>query len=324
MKSRSIILSGASGWLGREILQSTARETALGLYRIKPQRDATNPALTGDLSASACATQLIDQYRKLNIEADCFIHCAGLAHQPNETEFVKVNMWRTNDQGTASALEFCQRVGVKRFVYVSTIAGYDWSSDKAVDEGSKQALLSEYAKSKVAAEQRVLAAPLDSRVVRLATVYGTGDRANFARLANVLRKRRFPIPGDGSARKSVIPIDTAARLIAKFAMMDHLPHKTINLALPEAPQLGEICDAFSRLCGVPRAPRLPLLAMKALAKTGDFLGLIREVPFNSDVLHKLTTSTWVDTTRMQATFPDEDFEDFAAGLARHADYYREL
>jgi len=323
MTKNQTMISGAGGWIGGAIIRSGILAKPMELSSFPTAKRASDQTLIADLSRDDAVDRLVSQYH-IKHKADTFIHCAGFAHQPFETDSVKKAMWSVNDIGTASALAFCQRIGIKRFVYISTIAAYDWSTGFAVDEDSKQSLLSEYAKSKIAGEARVLAAPIDGRIVRLATVFGNGDRANFERLANALSKRRFPIPGAGFARKSVIPIDTAARLIAKFAMMEQIPHKTINIALPNAPQLGEICDAFSQLCDLPRAPRIPLIAMKALAKAGDYIGRIRKTSFNSDVLQKLTTSTWVDTARMQETFPDEDLEDFTTGLTRHASYYRSL
>lgn len=286
--------------------------------------NSTHPKLVGDLSDSNCISPLIEQYREANIEAGCFIHCAGLAHQPDETAEIGKAMRQVNDIGTAKALEFCLSIGVKRFIYIGTIAGYDWATNGPNGEDSKLAPQSEYAKSKLAGEERVLKAPLDGRIIRLATIFGSGDHANFFRLSASLKKRRFPIPGDGSARKSVIPIDVAASLIVKFAAMDEVPHKIINLALPKPPSLSEICDKFSQVCDSPKAPRIPLLGMRALAKFGDAIGVLRKTPFNTDVLEKLTTSTWVDTRRMLNTFPDECFESFEASLERHADYYRSI
>lgn len=324
MTRQPIIVSGASGWLGSEILRSAPQGTALGLYRTMPKSNSIQPALAGDLSDSNCTTLLIEQYRATNIEAGCFIHCAGLAHQPDETAEVGKAMWQANDIGTVNALEFCLSIGVKRFIYIGTIAGYDWATNEPNREGSKLAPRSEYAKSKLAGEERVLKAPLDGRVIRLGTVFGSGDQANFLRLSSSLRKRRFPVPGSGSARKSVIPIDTAARLILKFATINEVPHKIINLALPEPPSLSEICDKFSQVCDFPKAPMIPMSGMRVLAKIGDFLGVLRKMPFNTDVLGKLTTSTWVDTRRMLSTFHDEYFESFEASLERHAEYYRSI
>lgn len=320
----SVILSGTSGWLGQELLSLLNPKQVICIHRTPLVGNNPAQRLVADLSKENAVKSLLHQFSHATAVPDIFIHCAGLAHQPTETKEIKEAMWRVNDLGTANALEFCQRIGIKRFIYVSTIAGYDWSSRLPAREEDELHPTTEYAKSKLNAEQRVLSSPMDVRVVRLATVFGKGDPANFSRLAQALRRKRFPLPGQAMARKSVIPINTAARLILKYATMNLVPHKVINLALPEAPCLSEICDSFSNNCNFPPSSRIPLFVMRILAKMGDCIGHIRKAPFNSEVLRKLTTSTWVDTTRMQETFPDEPFEDFNSGLKRHADYYRNL
>jgi nucleoside-diphosphate-sugar epimerase len=277
--------------------------------------------LVGDLADKVSMHSLQAQYKEIDRPAEVFIHCAGLAHKPVETTEVQDQMWAVNDTGTANVLSFCERVGIKRFVYVSTIAGYDWDHVPANEDHSSQAR-TEYAKSKLAGERRVLNANLDGRVVRLATVFGTGDKANFLKLSGALKRKRFVIPGDGSARKSVIPVDLAARLITEFARLNNPKHKMINLALPDAPTLKEICDSFSSVCEFPRAPSVSLPILRLLARCGDLASRIRPLPLNTSVIDKLTTSTWVDTQRMQEILAPIPEVSFASGLRRHSDYYR--
>lgn len=317
----TVIISGTSGWLGKEILSVLRDSNSIPLLRQQESETKEHVCLVGDLAKPLIAKTLEDQYDKLGRTANAFIHCAGLAHHPLETSGIQKQMWAVNDFGTANALSFCQHVGINRFVYVSTIAGYDWSKAPC-DEDHEIRPQTEYAKSKQAGEQRVLDAALDGRVVRLATVFGAGDRANFLKLSTALKLRRFILPGNGSARKSVIPVDLAARLIAEFASLDEPPHRLINLALPEAPTLKEICDSFSSVCGFPRAPSVPLPILRFLAKGGDLASRLRPVPLNSSVVDKLTTSTWVDTQRMREVFNSISRDPFATHLERHSEYYR--
>lgn len=322
MKSPStVIISGTSGWLGREILSVQRDFSPIPLFRQQERETKEDVCLVGDLAKPLIAETLEDQYYKLGRTADAFIHCAGLAHQPLETSHIQKQMWAVNDLGTANALSFCERVGIKRFVYVSTIAGYDWSKAPC-DEDHGVRPETEYAKSKLAGERRVLDAALDGRVIRLATLFGTGDKANFLKLATAIKRRRFILPGNGSARKSVIPVDLAARLIAEFASLDDPKHRLLNLALPEAPSLKEICNSFSSVCGFPSAPSVPLPLLKGLAKVGDLASRVRPMPLNSSVIAKLTTSTWVDTQRMHELFSAILRDSFATHLKRHRNYYR--
>ena len=315
-----LIISGGSGWIGREVIK------LLGNSCIEIARNSSKPPqaskkILGDITKPKFAGDAAKQLQKIGSVPNALVHCAGLAHQPNESTSVKEAMWLVNDLGTANIIDFCLQVGIQRLVYVSTIAGYDWNQRQPAREDDEQKPTTEYGKSKIAAEQRVLAAPLDTRVVRLSTVFGAGDSANFSRLAQALKSRRFPLPGKGDANKSVIPVDLAARLILELTQLDAPKHRLINLALPKAPTLREICDGFSNVCGFPKAPSVPLPILKLIALTCDLAGLIRPMPLNSSVIKKLTSSTWVDTQRMRDVFSNLPDLTFEAHLRRHQEYY---
>jgi UDP-glucose 4-epimerase len=176
--------------------------------------------------------------------------------------------------------------------------------------------------SKLRAEELVRVSGLDWQIARLGTVFGTGDRANFSRLAQGLRTRRFVLPGDGVARKSVLPVAKAAELLGRMAVAEAPQRRILNVAAPVAPSLAEICRAFSTVCGFRYPRRIPLLAMKTMARIGDVAaGPIPGFPLTSSVLSKLTTSTVLDVSRMQESFPSVKWDSFEEGVRQAAEYY---
>ncbi len=182
-----------------------------------------------------------------------------------------------------------------------------------------------YAGSKLAGERYCVESGVDWRVARLGTVYGAGDRANFAKLAQAQGRRRFVLPGRGSARKSVLPLDLAAELLVNLAVRPTVPHRLVNLALPEPPSLREICAGFASTCGLPMPWSLPEAWLRLLARLGDRMEQRRPgFPLTTLNLHKLTTSTVVDTRRMQENWPGRRWGSFQDWLAPAAGYYRQL
>ena len=104
------------------------------------------------------------------------------------------------------------------------------------------------------------------------------------------------LPCTGKARKSVLPLPLAARSIADLALRDEIPYRILNLALPEAPTLREICGAFSSYCGFPQPLSLPLSILRRPARMGDWVARSRlDFPLTSVNLRKLTTSMVVKT-----------------------------
>jgi UDP-glucose 4-epimerase len=253
------------------------------------------------------------------------VHCAGHAHRSVETAAEIANFWNVNHGGTKRALELAKFAGARRFVYLSSIAFYDWSAAGCFSEEHTLCPHSAYSASKLAGEALCVESGLDYRVARLGTVFGSGDHANFARLAQAIAARRFLLPGRGEARKSVLPSRLAAELVADLALREDIPATIVNLALPRAPSLAEICDAFHRQCGFPEVTSLPRVGFWLGAKAGDCLGKCGcPFPINSSVYEKLSKTTMVGTSRMRALWPTRSWGTFEEWLSLDTAFYRSL
>lgn len=318
----AVLVTGAKGWIGRRVcsyLSLIGKEVVAA--DLGPAENAGGPR------SGYVQVDITRPLRELLISTklDAVIHCAGYAHRPNETAEEQKKFYAVNRDGTQHVLDWCEQEGIERFLYVSSIAFYDWDivSTASVTEDHPVALPTHYAKSKYEGEQLVSSSPLDWRIVRLATVFGEGDRANFSRMAKAIKKRMFPVPGKGSARKSVIPVQLAAELITQFSLLESPPHQLINLGLPKAPNLREIVDAYHDVCGLPKCPTIPIPLAKGLGTCGDVAAkILGKFPFTTDILGKLTTATEVSVERMQACFPDKEFGSFEEYLSECQDWYR--
>jgi GlcNAc-P-P-Und epimerase len=317
-----LIVTGAAGWIGRNVC-SDARSRGYQVVAL-------------DLPSSIDGPW--DAYRSVNIAeestlqvaadpvlagADALIHCAGYAHRPIETPEEVARFYAINRDGSQRTQEIARRAGIRRVIYLSSIAFYDWTKGCDFAEDGPLARPTAYAASKLDGEQLFVESGLDWRVARLGTVFGEGDRANFAKLAAALAKRRFVVPGQGSARKSVLPVKLAAELLIELATMPEPPHRLLNLALPEAPTLDAICAAYVQACGFPQPKRLPLPLMRAMALAGDLAAKAKpNFPLTSLNMRKLTTSTTVNVQRMLDTFPERKWGIFAEWLQESSEYYR--
>ncbi len=312
-----VLVTGACGWIGREVCAYLQQKGNVVVGADLRETD-------GPWSRFQC----LDVTKPLEFEAsdiEAVIHCAGYAHRPNETPEEQKRFYAVNRDGTRNVLNWCERTGVERFLYVGSIASYDWNAadGNAVTEEHPMDLKTHYARSKHEGERLVVNSPLDWRVVRLATVFGEGDKANFSRMAQAMKRRLFPILGKGGARKSVLPVSLAAELIVGFAQMDDPPHRLINLSLPNAPALREITDAYHEVCGLPKCISIPLPWVKLMGLCGDLAAkVLGTFPFTSNTMGKLTTDTVVNVDRMLECFPSRTFVSFENYLRDCAEYYR--
>ena len=312
-----IAITGTSGWIGRAVCSYFEGHGVSVRKFVRTVREASEQRL--DLSETGA------EHRWTTALAGCqtLLHCAAHVHQPIEDSRARRLFTEINEQGTARLLECCSAAGVARVVFVSSAAVYNWSrTARPRKEEDPVDPLSAYAASKLVGEELIARYPGEWRIARLATVYGKGDIANFARLAAALRRRRFFLPGEGSACKSVIEIDKAAELLGLLTTEANLSAKIVNLAQPDTPSLAEICTAFAETCGFSPPIRIPQGVARLAARFGDALALVAvRAPLTSNVLHKLTTDSKLDVSRMLSLFPQVGWPSFADSLQKSAKYY---
>jgi len=317
------LVTGASGWIGRQVCQQLRERSATVAAFV--QVASAGPWAEAFVGTLDCFRDPPEELRRLLARTVTVVHCAGRAHQPVETPEEVASFEQTNVAGTRGLLAACGRAGVRRIVYVSTIAGYDWTAapPDGICEDGLLGVASAYARTKLEGERHVRESGLDWRVARLATVFGTGDRGNFARFAGLLKRGRVVVPGRGEARKSVLPVDLAAEVLARLALVDEPRHRLTNAALPEAPTLRQLCDGFSAACGFARAHSAPFGLLQVGAMAGDLVARVRSgFPLTSAMLEKLTVSTVVNSKRLYETFPDFPRPTFAQALESAVEFYR--
>lgn len=321
-----IIVTGASGWIGRFVCNwlNDHNKHVIG-WDLKKAVGPWRSFAEIDISESIKvfrenSTHIIQQ-------PDTLIHCAGYAHRPNETKEEIEKFYKINAEGTQNVVDWAKKIGIKKLVYLSSIAFYDWENvdELPITEEAPVGGTTAYAKSKLLGEEAVRNSGLDYRIVRLATVFGDKDRANFSKLAKAIKKRKFIIPGNGEARKSVISVEKAAEYICRYALMDNPKYKLVNLGYPNVPTLKEICNGFSSECDFPKVRSIPWWLLRGGGLIGDLFSRVKpSFPLTSSNVNKLSTSTWVDCSKASELFPDLKDESFKGSLKQCSNYYSNL
>lgn len=324
-----VIVTGATGWIGRAVCRHLK---ALGCRVLACDVVEQSGDWDHFINLDLCREPIIDAAAVQSLLAGArewsLIHCAGYAHRPVETPEEVTRFYAINTEGTARVVDLCRTIGIDRLLYVSSIAFYDWEAQEARAAVTEDAALlgaTAYADSKLKGELCVRDSGLDYRIVRLATVFGAGDRANFAKLAQALKAGKFILPGSGDARKSVISVNKAAGWMAQIALMPAPRHRLVNLGFSQSVTLKEICQAFHEVCGFPKPKSLPLAFLRLAAIPGNLLARVKpNFPLTSTNLKKLTRSTDVDCSRAAAMIPELSQVNFSSELEKSAEYYRGL
>lgn len=294
-------MTGATGFVGQAVLD---RASASGLAMRALARREQSPRegvewVRGDLADRAALAQLV-------AGAGAVLHVAGVVNTPDPMGFHLGNV-----AGTEALVEAAVAAGVRRFVFVSSLA-------------AREPALSAYGKSKRHAEEVVQTSGLDWTVVRPPAIYGPRDRE----ILDVFRAAKWGVvPMPPAGRASLVHVDDLARLLLAF--VGDAPATLRRIYEPDDGRPGgwshrelahAIGQAVDRRVWVPHLPRRLLSGVARLDRTlrGD------KAKLTPDRIGYMVHPDWVSRSERavpknlwQAAIPTPQ------GLADTARWYRE-
>jgi UDP-glucose 4-epimerase len=188
-----VLVTGASGFVGRHLC---ARLVHCG-YRVdaltrRPDGNLAN--LGANVLPTIDITSVID-WRPVFEGVDAVVHLAGRAHVLRETDPDPKRLYfRNNFDATKSLANGATACGVRQFIFMSTIKVFgDGPFSIPLHPSQVPSPSDDYGRSKLEAEQWLMAMDQRLAIVRPPLVYGPGVRANFLRLMGWVR-RGVPVP----------------------------------------------------------------------------------------------------------------------------------
>lgn len=295
----TVLVTGASGFVGRALCH---RSLASGLNVRAAMR---NPGEAIEHLATIEVPSLDHQTDWAQALADCraVVHTAARVHVMAEAvsdplrEFRRVNVL-----GTLHLARQAAAVGVRRFVFVSSIKvnGESTAADHPFTATDTPAPHDPYGISKMEAEQGLRQVATDTGmevvIVRPPLVYGPGVKANFASLmravqqgiplplASVTLNRRSFVALDNLVDLLITCIDHPAAANQTFLVSDGEDLSTADLLR----RLGQAMDKPARLFPVP--PSLLQLGASMLGKGEMAQRLLGNLQV--DISHTRNTLNW--------------------------------
>jgi UDP-glucose 4-epimerase len=204
-------------------------------------------------------------------EVDAVFHLAARVHVMKDTavdslaEFRKVNVL-----GTLNLARQAAAVGVKRFVFVSSVKvnGESTPVGQAFTEADEPNPQDAYAVSKFEAEQglREIAADTGMAVViiRPPLVYGPGIKANFAALMRAVQ-RGWPLPlGAVRNQRSLVALDNLVDFVVTCITHPQAVNQTFLVSDGQDLSTTELVRGMAHAAGVPaRLLPVPVWALQA-------------------------------------------------------------
>jgi 2-alkyl-3-oxoalkanoate reductase len=320
-----VLVTGASGRYGGAVAAALA---ARGDEVVVLQRSAAGlgdgvEEVRGDITEPRVVARAMH-------DVDAVIHLAARVSIVGDwPDFERVNV-----DGTAILLAAAQRVGVDRFVFVSS-PSVAHQGEPLVGAGADPAdparTRGHYARSKAAAEQLALEADRGSNgdgpavvAIRPHLVWGPGDTQLIGRIVERARTGRLALVDDGAALIDTTYLDNAVS--ATLAALDRcrVVHGRAFVVSNGEPRtvreiLTRICDA----AGAPRPTRrVPLGVARAGGAVAErvwrVLGRDDDPPMTSFLAEQLATAHWFDQRRTREALDWEPTVPLEEGFARLA------
>lgn len=281
----NILLTGSSGFLGKEILKVIDNDKVYTLNR-------SNSTFNYDLSKNIPL---------FNVSFEYVIHCAGRAHSIPNTESDKSVFFDTNVKGTMNLLEGLSKITIpKYFVYISSVSVYGLTEGKNINENHFLNANDAYGQSKIQAEKQVINWCKKNNVIctilRLPLIVGQNPPGNLKSMICGIRKGYYFNIAGGNAKKSMVLASDIAKFILKAAVVGG----TYNLTDGIHPTFNDLSKSISQSLDKSFVPNMPLLIANVLAKIGDKLG--NTFPLNSQKLYKIHSTLTFDDSKARKSF----------------------
>jgi nucleoside-diphosphate-sugar epimerase len=273
----NVVVTGASGWLGQNLVRALANERERVRCLVRTHDDAAllsvvGPSIepiVGDVRDPAVLDRLFDDIGSASV-----FHAAGVIHPQAKVR----EMFDVNVGGTQLVLDRARRASAIRFVHVSSNSpfGTNASPGDRFDEDSAFNPYLGYGQSKMEAEQLVQRTfghgDLETVIVRPPWFYGPYHPARQAQFLSAIRKGRFPLVGDGTQQRSMVFTGNLVHGMLRAEVAAAAPGRAYWIADAEPYELREILDTIKRALaaeGLPVTDKAPRTMPRAGARVAE-------------------------------------------------------
>jgi nucleoside-diphosphate-sugar epimerase len=320
-----VLVTGGSGFLGSHVAEQL---TQGGHQVVALVRKSSNAGFLKTLKGVELAYGAVEDLDSLKAAAkgvDAVIHSAGVVKARSPEEFHAINV-----TGTENALAAAKEAapGLKKFVFVSSLAVAGPSLDGKPVARDARNPVTHYGRSKLAAEEAVLAEKdrLPVIALRPPMIYGPRDPESFAFFQSVSR-RFLPFVGTGENTLSVIYAADAASACIKAISADVPSGNRYFVDDGEIyvwkSMLGDIESALGKKALVRFSVPLGVLKLAALASETLGKATNKAVMLTRDKVNELAAPHWVcDSSDTRRDLDWQPLVKWPEGTRRAVEWYR--
>lgn len=261
MRSRSLSLTGATGFVGRHVAEAFVRDGWAVRAIVRRGNRKPLPRGVEAVEADLQGAHLGEAIRG----TDLVIHSAALIRARDEAAFRAVNV-----EGTRVVAAAAAAAGVRMILISSQAAGGQGTPDAPRREDDPPAPVNAYGRSKLASEVVMRGTDgLAWTVLRPCAVYGPYDRG-FLPLFRMARRGLFLVPSSPSTSFTLIHVSDLVRAVRLAAESTAAVGETCFIGHPVPHTGDDLLRAIAAAEGRPCRPvRVPAPLIAAAARLGD-------------------------------------------------------
>lgn len=229
---KTLFITGASGFIGRHFIETIYNKNFDTIYCLSRTGKPPLPDIALHQNIQLIKGNLLDahSYAESLASSDIVIHLAAITGKAAPEHYFNVNA-----RGTDILIKKCKQLGVKKFLYVSSIA-----------TNFRDIRNYPYAQSKLKAEQIVKTGSIPYTILRSTIVIGRGSPI----LMNLIRLAKAPIVpifGNGAAKIQPIYIEDLISCILYITENSMFHNETLDIGGPEQISIKEFIRLLHKL-----------------------------------------------------------------------------
>ncbi len=282
-----ILLTGATGFIGRHILETLLRHGHEVTAAVRHPEKMATTAVPCDFAKDVTPEDWVERVRGF----DVVINTVGIIAQRPGADFETLH-----HQTPAALFRACEQAGVRRIIQISAL-------------GADDAAATPYHLSKKAADDVLRSLRLEYLILKPSIVYGEGgvSTALFRALAAL---PLIPVIGDGRQQLQPIHIDDVANAVAMAVETPDI-NREIDLVGPRSLGYAEMLSLFRRRLGLKKTATFRVPEWLAIFGT-----LLDEPAVSRDNIAMLKQGNTADAAHVSALLGRPPKE-FASTLLAH-------
>ncbi len=275
MKEKTVLVTGGNGFVGqyvcRQLMEMGNRVRVPTRTLMQSRNHACEFVPTGDLTTFA-------NWRQLVRDVDAVVHLVARTHVTDEFGAAAMQKYRAvNVDVTRRLAKAALDVGVKHFVYLSSIKAVGNESNEPLTEIHPCNPVDSYGITKLEAEQNIQDVLGNSDVgytiLRPPLVYGVGVKGNFLRLLNLVQ-RGMPLPRITN-RRSMVHVSNLVDIVCLALTNERARDQIFHVADAQPVSTAELVSHIA--AGMGRGSRLMPVPQNLLTQLGRAIGKQEEM-----------------------------------------------